>query len=368
LIGDAFGIFENRRNIPFTPTFSPKLNKVLGGGLRSSGTYILAGGPGSGKTTFALNLIDGILSEKVEKADERIVIYLSAELIPQLVLDRMASNKLGLNWVDVIDLNEANNPDMYAKYQAYAKTLAKRLFILSPQECLKYEEHITAIKTHLDLCYQGDTPPIVLVVDYIQDLARGFVGKYRDSRDATSQLSRELRESAQKHDCPMIIISSTGRQFYNGVEEVADESLIAAAKDSGEVEFDANAVIYLKRRKTADGDYAELVVAKNRFGEAPTSILFKMEAGHGRYTETDVEVKNVMLIDAIKKIYTLVRSNPGKFSKPTAIAKTLNINWKDVANALNLKLGGMSNFKLIDNHNGVNGYFAIVEPTTEVLD
>jgi hypothetical protein len=201
---------------------------------------------------------------------------------------------------------------------------------------------------------------VLLIADYIQDIAQPRTSKKGvELRNAVADLSREWRLFAQEQFCPFLIVSSTGRQFYTQTEDDADSSLIASAKEAGEVEYNVFSVIYLRRRSYGQFRFSELVVAKNRFGENPVSVLYETNPVTGESHESEIPLDMVKTGEVTMKVYELVKHNPGKFNKASAIAKALKLKFPDVAAAIDALLSGMGPYKLQAGAPGIEGYFVV---------
>lgn len=354
---NAYSIFLNRQKLPFIETFSDKLNKVLGGGLRATGTYVLTGGPGAGKTTFALHLADAAIDAGYP------VIYVSAELLPQLVLARYASRKLGLGWLEVVDLED---PEKIAQYESFARSRGDLLWILDPEQSARYQDHIVAIRQYLD-GLAGFRVPVLIIVDYIQDLAQTRIVHGKDPRAAVAELSREIRTFAQQQFCPILVVSSTSRSFYNGEDEKNDASLIASAKEAGEIEYNVNAVIYLRRHSIGQQVNIEAVIAKNRFGEHPLSVVFGTDPKTGEIYDSEIQGDFLKMSALIMRVYELIKVNPGKFTKAAGIGKTLGIKIHDAQHAIDALLQGVLTYQICEGWHGQPGYFPFEGAAVEAL-
>lgn len=354
---NAYSIFLRRQKLPFIETFSDKLNKILGGGLRATGTYVLTGGPGAGKTTFALHLVDAAIEAGFP------VIYVSAELLPQLVLARYASRKLGLGWLEVVDMED---PEKVAQYEAFSRSRGDLLWILDPEQSARYREHILSIRAYLD-AQAGFHVPVLIIVDYIQDLAQTRIVNGKDPRAAVAELSREIRGFAQQQFCPIVVISSTSRSFYNGDDEKDDSSLIASAKEAGEIEYNVNAVIFLRRHAVGSQVNIEAIIAKNRFGEHPLSVVFGTDPKTGEIYDSEMQGDFLKMSSLIMRVYELIKTNPGKFMKAAPIAKSLGIKIHDTQHAIEALLQGVLNYQICEGQHGHPGYFPIEGSPSEAL-
>jgi len=129
-------------------------------------------------------------------------------------------------------------------------------------------------------------PRCLIVLDYLQRMA--YRGRYADLRENVSELSLRLRELAGHLDSPVLALSSLSRQIAD-----LDHPTLEALKESGDLEYAADVVLLLGARKeptlgsaararaTGGARLLDLLVAKNRYGEADyrVPLLFNAPIG-----------------------------------------------------------------------------------------
>ncbi|MEW2590921.1 replicative DNA helicase [Micromonospora aurantiaca] len=109
----------------------------------------------------------------------------------------------------------------------------------------------------------------LIVVDYIQQFAKGVHDRYREVSDVT----RDLKELARELQVPVVAVS----QLNRGPEQRTDKRpQLVDLRDSGTVEDDADVVILLHRddyydKESPRAGEADLIVAKHRQG--PTDAI-----------------------------------------------------------------------------------------------
>jgi replicative DNA helicase len=124
----------------------------------------------------------------------------------------------------------------------------------------------------------------LIVFDYLQRAAHS--GAHEQMRQNVSSLAGELRDLSNRLDSPVLALSSQNRAaggYGAGFGSAALDSL----KESGDLEYSADTVWFLKRSERSAQDPAravDLVVAKNRYGMADFSIplLFRPDRGQLR--------------------------------------------------------------------------------------
>lgn len=306
--------------------------------MRSTGVYVMTGGPGAGKSNTAVAMAEAAIEANYP------VIYVSAELTPQLVMARLIGRKLKVGWLDMLDMTD---PERLAEADNIAKDIGQNLWIIDSKQCANYVDHVRAIWTAFlegkRTAYReatGEELPddeqymqLLVIVDYIQDLAAARVEEYQNPRIATTAVSRELRALAEELFVPVLVVSSSSRAFYSANDEQKDGDLIASAKESGSVEYDSAAVFHIRRKDVGDTKALEMVVAKNRFGASMQTVVFKFDPETGCMTETNEnaeELKYKAILDAVGK---LIFNNPGKYKNVISIAKELSVKTTDVNQA-----------------------------------
>ena len=204
--------------------------------------YVVAARPSVGKTALAL------LDAQRAKVP---VWFVSAEMTKRLILQRLLSNHTG---VSTTQMREGDlDQDGYNKIQHAEKTINS--FSLYIEDELR---DIDKLKQEAIRMYE--TKNIRLAIfDYIQLLTTSSVTQSRDREIA--KISDTLKSIAKELDIPVIGLS----QLSRSVEHRGDKPKLSDLRDSGTLEQDADAVIFLHR----GSNYSKVVnvaVAKNRNG------------------------------------------------------------------------------------------------------
>jgi len=262
------------------PTPWQALNEILGGGLLRGNLYVLVGNTGGGKTQFALTLANhaAIKGNKVA--------YYALELDSTELVCRLAAiQKPGLSWRDV---NRGKAEDTALD----GVSLDNLTGVFPPPG------------SNLTLPV-GDGAPALVIVDFLQLL--GSSGQ--DERQAVKAAAYQLREYSRVNNVAVLVLSSTARDNYrlfqllhkgtrgeitpvgektNGKPKLNAAEFLGAAKESGEIEHAATAVLALARHRF-DSDEGEkatpvwVAVAKNRMGDLGWPL--KLNWNGNRFTE-----------------------------------------------------------------------------------
>ena len=239
---------EKRDN--FISTGFPRLDGILGGGFIRGGLYILGARPAVGKSTFSLNLADGIAGN---------LLFVSLEMSPEQILAKRVSRLTGYT---ASKLLSGQLPDKAWEAVAIATTSIDKsgVYINSRYDLTVQEIHLLAQSVPDLRC---------IILDYlglIQPATRSG-----STYEQVSAISRELKRMAVSLNVPVVCLCQLSRK----IEERKDKKpMLSDLRDSGAIEQDADGVLFLYREdyytgSPADGfpSTVELTVAKNRHGK-----------------------------------------------------------------------------------------------------
>lgn len=239
---------EKRNN--FISTGFPRLDDILGGGFIRGGLYILGARPAVGKSTFSLNLADGIAGN---------LLFVSLEMSPEQILAKRVSRLTGYT---ASKLLSGQLPDKAWEAVAMATTSIDKsgVYINSRYDLTVQEIHLLAQSVPELRC---------VILDYlglIQPATRSG-----STYEQVSAISRELKRMAVSLNVPVVCLCQLSRK----IEERKDKKpMLSDLRDSGAIEQDADGVLFLYREdyytgSPADGfpSTVELTVAKNRHGK-----------------------------------------------------------------------------------------------------
>jgi len=240
----------------------PRLDRILGGLDRGRMSVMLAA-PGAGKTTFSNQLAHTIASSGSP------VVYVSFEnSADDLTLKQIA--RIAGKSASEIRRGRVAPESLQSAYQTFHTGAGQRLFYVTGTTGTTLESVEVALE-QLRRTWPATYP--VVVIDFLQRLATsasitGRGAGLDDMRGRVGLISQQLRTLALETGAHIWAISSTNRAAYNS--EKATPGL-ASARESGDIEFAADAVVTLALGKS-DGlsmtaDPLMLTVVKNRHGE-----------------------------------------------------------------------------------------------------
>jgi replicative DNA helicase len=251
----------------------PKLNNLLGGGLSGGQLIIIGARPSTGKSAFAVNMIDGIQ----KNSDGMVIDLYSLEMTNTETRNRFIAllSRVPLGAIKRYNLAD----DQKQKVTAAAKSV-ENSDIKIVDDAHKLSEISRSIRERAATAQKGH---YVAFVDYLgliePDQPSG--SRYQD----VTHITRAFKVLANELDVPIVLLSQLNRENArnNRAPELYD------LRDSGSIEQDANVVIFLYG---VDDPNAEDIgkrevmvkVAKNRDGEKksyqfefiPATMLFKV--------------------------------------------------------------------------------------------
>ena len=234
----------------FIPSGFPKLDKILGGGFIRGGMYILGARPAVGKSTFAINLADNIRGN---------VLFVSLEMTPEQITAKRVSRLTSIPAGRMLS-GQVNDQAWEKIALATSQLYQSGVFVNDRYDLTVQQIHILA---------QGVPELRAVVIDYlglIQPATRSG-----STYEAILQISRDIKRMAISLNVPVICLSQLSRQIESRKDK---RPMLSDLRDSGAIEQDADAVMFLYREDyyiggTADGfpSPVELSVAKNRHGK-----------------------------------------------------------------------------------------------------
>lgn len=260
-----------------------RLDSILHG-FQKGCVYVLAARPGMGKTAFLLN------SARLSAAKGNSVLIFSLEMPKGALINRMAVAHSGVN-------SELFKEGRLAQdeYISLAESLEQlSLLPISVNDTASISvQQIRAQAKKMKRKGKCD----IIMIDYLQliDMSRL---KGKSTNDEVSACSRAIKIMAKDLDVPVILLS----QLNRGVEGRNDKRpMLSDLRDSGAIEQDADAVIFIHReayyKPDLDKNKCTVIVAKNREGRTGELDIwvdncitnFKDEVPNAHYASPEFE-------------------------------------------------------------------------------
>ena len=236
------------------------LNTLLGGGIKTRQLAVVAAPPADGKSALVVDLVLALQADLP-------ALIVSTELESDELLARVAGNIIGCPWTAIV-------AGEISRERVLEAVRGKRIRVIGCDKIHADQGEAMMLIAREAMIMRdrwGVSPWIV--VDYMQDLARG--DNAEGERHRVGQVARKLRIIAQSLDCPVWAVCSVGREFYNQatIEKLrkSDDARVymRAAKESGDVDFAAATVLFLDVGIEPEGGGmrpARIAVAKCRHG------------------------------------------------------------------------------------------------------
>lgn len=227
------------------------------GGFKPGELIIIAGRPGMGKTTFAINLIKNMCY-----ASNRVAMF-SLEMSESSLASKIVSFESNVLLKKI--LNHKLNPEDWERVSFSTHRFKKYNLLIDDSSYVNVstiEEEISKIE-NIDIIF----------VDYLQLIVSdALIGANRVLEVA--KITRTLRAIAKDKNVPIVVLSQLSRANEARVDK---RPMLSDLRDSGSIEQDADKVLFLYRpgyySEKEDPSKCEVIIAKNRCGDTGTINL-----------------------------------------------------------------------------------------------
>jgi replicative DNA helicase len=235
----------------------------LGPGFLRGGLYVLAGRPGMGKTSLALDITRHVAVE-LHKPVGVFSLEMRAEELGLKLLS--AESDMAARFARAAQLSSRQWQGLYA---AVRRLAGAHLYLDDTTGLVLRDLEARAwwLKTqHPDLA--------LLVIDYLQLVTAGV--KVEQRRLEIALITRRLKALAGQLGVPVIVLSQLNRELTRRSDP---RPQLADLAESGAIEQDADQVAFIHRPEVYNPDehsfrgLAEIIVAKHRQGETGTVQL-----------------------------------------------------------------------------------------------
>jgi replicative DNA helicase len=258
---------ELKQSITGLPTGFDRLDKMTAG-MHPGDLIIIAGRPGMGKTSFALNVAMNACSMRKKSA-----VVFSLEMPKEQLANRLLCSEAK---VDAGKLRTGMlTRDDWPKLAQAAGMMSDMQLYLDDTPGLTLME-LRAKTRRL----KSDNDLALIVIDYLQLMRAGVK---TDSREQEiSEISRSLKGMAKELGLPVIALS----QLNRGVESRGNKDKrpqLSDLRESGAIEQDADTIMFIYRDEvynpeSTEKGVAEIIVGKQRAGPTGTvKCLFQRE-------------------------------------------------------------------------------------------
>lgn len=254
----------------------PKLDAVLGGGLYAGCLFTIGGTPGTGKTSFAVNVCYQIMQNNPKARID----YFTKEMNKREVVNRFYARDNGINsWkLRPAQVHNLRTPEKQLTRETGEKFKNTNLYVYSR---FSYIDEIA--KTIALNASKTEKGQYVAIVDYIGLFhVRGGLGINRVAE--ISEITGTLKGLTNRYEIPIIELSQFNRSYS---KRDSKKPVLSDLRDSGSVEQDSNVVGLLYRPFEEQEDVIALDIAKNREGEQK-QLYYVFNKGAMRFNETNI--------------------------------------------------------------------------------
>ncbi len=251
-------LIKNRGQMTGLPTGFIDLDKRLFG-LQKSDLVVIAGRPGMGKTTLAMNI-----AEAAAIAGRTVLVF-SLEMSSDQLLMR-SSCSIGKMSHDKVRRGELDDHELSALTAAVSRLKDKGL-VIDDRPILTSEQ---ALSRSRKAQRKRGKPLDLIVVDYIQ-----LMSDKGQELERITNITRNLKLLAKSMDCPVIALSQLNRDCE---KRPNSRPIMSDLRSSGSIEQDADIIAFVYRdeeynKDTTDKGVAEVIIAKFRNGQTGTNYL-----------------------------------------------------------------------------------------------
>lgn len=243
-------------NATATPTGFTDLDELMAGGMRPGELIILAGRPGTGKTTLGMGIIQYVACKLLKD-----VLVFSMEMTPVALAARIFSSMAMID-ANKIRSGKINDEEMSRVTHTVAMLSKNHIYIDGTPGMRPAELRARARRD------KRQRPELaVIMVDYLQLMHSDT--KYENRVNEIAECSGALKSLAKELNIPVIALAQLNR---NSVNRVGDKRpTMSDLKDSGAIEQDADLVALIYRDELHDPTTphrgtAEIIIDKQRSG------------------------------------------------------------------------------------------------------
>ncbi len=302
------------------PTGIARLDELTGGGPVYGTRWYIVGAPDAGKTALLVQIADAYARAGL------LVGFLAVDEEPSDVLTRFAQRA---GWTrKELEQRDAGDLDLVAER-------------LSELPIRFYDAGWTLDAAATDLAAEAESlgRKAALFVDSIQTVTCDGEKDAKSIREAVTLRSSSLRAVASRHRLIAIATSEMGRHAYRTQQAGEEASDLAAAKESGAIEYSARVLLAL-RSVAGEPDLVQLRVGKNKHGPSGDEIYLRLDRRKMTLSETMAPDKPD--IEEMKAAKNLERATHDAAAMAFEIASTPGIGRRQLEAALRARVGSFS--------------------------
>ena len=268
---------ESKDGLMGVPTGFPRLDRTLSG-LQGGQLIVVAGRPGMGKTSFALNMVEYLAMVKKVPC-----LVFSLEMAADQLASRLLCSEAKVDSQNIRSGN-VSEQDIH-KLASAIKVLKTAPVYIDDSSVISATEMLAKAQRLKKTEALG-----LIVIDYLQLMSGS--GRAENRQQEISQLTRTLKVMSKELNLPIILLSQLSRAMEKR-DKGSRRPMLSDLRESGAIEQDADVVLFLHREDYYGDEStpenigrAEIIIAKQRNG--PTgSIPVKWNGEYTKYEEVD---------------------------------------------------------------------------------
>ena len=270
MLGSYQALIDDSMNgggITGIPTGFNELNARTGG-LHGGELILIAGRPGMGKSSFAVNI-----AEHISINENQTVAIFNLEMPKEQIVNRIICSQALVD-SKKIRTGSLSGEDWERIGQVVNKVATAPLYVDDTASVT-----VSQIRAKCRRLKQTKNLSLI-VIDYLQLMQSG--GRADNRQQEISEISRSLKILAKELNVPVIALSQLSRASESRSDK---RPMLSDLRESGAIEQDADIVMFLYRdeyyNKDTDDKLAECIIAKHRSGETGSFRL----GWQGEYTK-----------------------------------------------------------------------------------
>ena len=242
-------------------------------GLHPGELIIVAGRPGMGKTTLAVNFA----VHAAVRQGQPVAIF-SLEMPENQLVQRILASEAQVD-AQKLRTGEFSQSDWHRIDEQAARLYQTRLYLdgsssLTASQIASKSRRLKHRLGKLSL----------IVVDYLQLMEAPSMGRDSSRAEDVATMSRSLKQLAKELSLPVVALAQLSRD----VEKKARKPILSDLRESGAIEQDADLVLFIHRDEGEGNEDkpTELIIGKQRSGPVGTvEVLFQKE--YSRFVNLD---------------------------------------------------------------------------------
>ena len=260
-------------------------------GFQPSNLIILAARPSVGKTSFALNIVEHVMTN-VETMNFGIGFF-SLEMSRKELVERLISSKARIN-LSRVSLGDLERQEWTKLGQTFNSLSQSNLLIDDSSQLTIMEIRGKARQMKYKFAEMSKTSGKnidlkLIVVDYLQLIHSNIQTRRNGTREQEiADISRGLKALAKELNIPVVALA----QLSRAVEQRQDKPRLSDLRESGSIEQDADLVIFLHKEQPNRKDeevidernnQVEVILAKHRNGSIIDGLPLNFVAEQTRF-------------------------------------------------------------------------------------